>query len=289
MFDRMLLVLDEPADWERVGPLVRPLAGVAGAHAIVVLTVPFLETLAEMPSELSPQNVGDDEAGEIFVDALVATLRSEGLSADGFTSVGRSALTLHAAAERVEASLIVVPARPYRRLEELLHFVRVPVLAVPLVVGPLQRILMPFDDTEESLEILPHAAALARAFRADVTIVPTGPAYRETLERRTLEQLRLAGVVGADLVAGRGDPVAAVLALCRSLPADAIAIGPGEKLWIPALVKLSPVPVLRLGPAAMRAMRPAIEIPVPPKIVAPVVETWKRHVPVNPLQGISEP
>jgi nucleotide-binding universal stress UspA family protein len=287
MFDRMLLVLDGPADWERAGPLLRPLAGVEGAHVIVVLTIPFLETLAEMPSELSPKDVGDDEAAEVFVDALVATLRAEGLAADGFTCVGRSALTLHATAERVEASLIVLPSRPSRRLEELLRFVRVPVIAVPPVVAPIQRILMPFDDTEESVEILPHAAALARAFRAEVSIVPTGPAYRQTLERRTLEQLSLAGVA-ADLVAGRGDPVAAVLALCRSLPAEAIAIGPGEKPWIPALAKLSPVPVLRLRHAANRAKRPAIEIPAPPRIVAPVVETWKRHVPLNPLQGITE-
>ncbi len=286
MFDRMLLVLDEPADWERIGPLLRPLAGVQGAHATVILTVPFLETLVEMPSELSPGFAGDEETGEVFVDALVETLRAEGLPADGFTAVGRSALTLYATAERVEASLIVLPARPYRRLKDLLQFVRIPVIAIPHVVAPIQRILMPFDDTEESLEIIPHAASLARAFRSDITIVPVGPAYREALEIRTLEQIRLEGVA-ADLVAGRGDPVASILALCRSLPAEAIAIGPGEKPWISTLAKLSPVPVLRLR-HAKHPKRPAIDIAVPPRIVAPVVETWKRHASSNPLQGINE-
>ncbi|RPH48357.1 MAG: hypothetical protein EHM91_04420, partial [Planctomycetota bacterium] len=136
MFDRMLLVLDESADRERVVAALRPLARVEHAHVFVVLTIPFLETVAEMPHELSSNLAGDDEASDVYVDALVASLRAEGLSADGFTTVGRSALTIHAAAQRVEASLIVLPTRPYRRLEALIHFARVPVIAVPLPTAP---------------------------------------------------------------------------------------------------------------------------------------------------------
>jgi nucleotide-binding universal stress UspA family protein len=288
MFDRMLLVLDEPADRDRVVAALRPLARVEGAHVIVVLTVPFLETVAEMPHELSSDLAGDDEAADVFVDALVASLRSEGLPADGFTAVGRSALTLHAAAERVEASLIVLPTRPFRRLEELIHFARVPVIAVPLPTAPIQRILIPFDDQEESLEILPYAAALARAFRSEITLVPVGPAHREALEVQGLERVRREGV-RADLLPIRGDPAAAVLALCRSLPAEAIAIGPGDHPWVPLLVRLSPVPVLLVRHAMKKPKRVIVEPPLVPDVSVPIVEIWKRRVPRNPVQGISEP
>ena len=285
MFDRMLLVLDESADRERVVAALRPLARVEHAHIFVVLTVPFLECVAEMPHELSANLAGDDEASDVFVDALVASLRAEGLSADGFTTVGRSALTIHAAAERVEASLIVLPTRPHRRLEELLHFARVPVIAVPLPTAPIQRILVPFDDTEESLEILPYAAALARAFRSDITLVAVGPGHRAALEIQALERVRRAGLTG-DLVAGRGDPAATVLALCRSLPVEAVAIGPGERPWISTLVKLSPVPVLMVRHAAKKRL--LMEEPLPPEVSVHIVETWKRRVSSNPLQGINE-
>ena len=83
MFDRMLLVLDESADRARVVAALRPLARVEHAHIIVLLTIPFLETVAEMPHELSSDLAGDGEASDVFVAALVASLRAEGLSADG--------------------------------------------------------------------------------------------------------------------------------------------------------------------------------------------------------------
>ena len=288
MFDRMLLVLDESADRERVVAALRPLARVEHAHVIVLLTIPFLETVAEMPHELSSALAGDDEASDVYVDALVASLRAEGLSADGFTTVGRSALTIHAAAQRVEASLIVLPTRPHRRLEELLRFARVPVIAVPLPTAPIQRILVPFDDTEESLEILPYVAALARAFRSDITLVPVGPRHWEALEIHALERVRQEGLT-ADLVAARGDPAATVLSLCRSLPVEAIAIGPGERPWISTVLKLSPVPILMVRHAAMKAKRLIVETPLPPEVSVPIVETWKRRVSTNPVQGVSEP
>ena len=114
-----------------------------------------------------------------------------------------------------------------------------------------------------------------------------GPGHRESLELLAVERMRREGLT-ADLVAGKGDPAATVLALCRSLPAEAIAIGPGDRPWLSTLVKLSPVPVLLVHHAAKKVKLVIIESPIPPAGLVPIVETWKRHVPRNPIQGMSE-
>lgn len=275
MFDRILLVLDDPADADRMIAAIRPIVRARRAHVSILHAIPFLETVAEMPHE----------ATEFFVDALVESLKAEGLSADGFTDIGGSALMIAAAAERVEASLIVLPIRPSRRTEALVRLTRVPVYAVPRGAPLLDRILIPIDATERSLEVLPYAAVLARACKARITFVEVGPSHWESLKQTALERASGEGVEG-QIVAGLGDPAAALLQLCRSLPAGAIAMASAEPPWVARLVRVSPVPVLvaRRRPESRLAVESLEHWSIP--LTVPV---WKHRVPSNPFEGISEP
>src|SRR5512144_2507740 len=106
MFDRILLVLDDLGDPKIVLPHLRIIAQAADSHVILMKTIPFLETLVEMPHEWA--DGGDDEAAEIYVSGLVEKLKGEGFDVEGFASIGRSGLSIAAAAERVEASLIII-------------------------------------------------------------------------------------------------------------------------------------------------------------------------------------
>src|SRR5205823_14125684 len=100
MLDRILLALDETDDWAVLHPHLRMLARPGGSRVVVMKTVPFLETILEMPGELSPEGEGDDEAAWVYVSAVVEALRSEGIETEGFTNIGRSGLSIAAAAER---------------------------------------------------------------------------------------------------------------------------------------------------------------------------------------------
>jgi len=99
MFDRILLVLDDLGDPAVVLPHLRVIARAADSHVVIMKTVPFLETLVEMPRELSPRAEGDhDEAAEVYVSGLVEKLKGEGFDVEGFANIGRSGLSIAAAA-----------------------------------------------------------------------------------------------------------------------------------------------------------------------------------------------
>src|SRR5688572_28769672 len=121
MFDRILAALDEPGDGEAVLPHLRTLAQAESSRVMVMKMVPFLETLLEMPHELAPEAEGDDEGAAGYVSAVVEALQAEGIPAEGFTNVGRSGLSVAAAANRVDASLIVMTAS---RIQERVGSVR---------------------------------------------------------------------------------------------------------------------------------------------------------------------
>lgn len=167
MVDRILAVLDEPNDHDPVLTAMRRLARAERARLTLLQTVPFLETIVEMPHELS----GDDASGA-WVDAMVASLNAEGVQADGFADVGSSALMIAAAAERVEASLIALPSRPYRRAAALVRLASVPVVVVP----PKPSFDAPIVAT--SPEAAPIATALARAFGVGIKTVEGEPTAR---------------------------------------------------------------------------------------------------------------
>ena len=280
MFDRILAVLDEPDRRDPVLGAALRLARADGARLDLLQAVPFLETIAEMPHELSPQRVGDDEAAEVWIDALVASLRAEGIEAEGFTDIGRSALMIAAAAERIDASLIAIRALPARRVRALIDLTPIPVLIVPATsasTGPGQasgRVLVPLDGEEPSMKVVPVAIALARTSAVGITFVPVGPVRWESMGHTAVERAREEGVE-ADLVEGD------VLRLVRSLPAGWIVLRPADG-WTSRLWRESPVPVL----AARRALRPSA---ARPPVLDPPRVLWTRRTPPNPIEGVGEP
>jgi len=47
--------------------------------------------------------------------------------------------------------------------------------------------------------------------------------------------------------------------------------------------------VLMVRHAALKSKRLIVEDSLPPEVSVPIVETWKRRVSSNPVQGVSEP
>lgn len=293
MFDRILLALDDPSDRDLALPLVRRLARAAGSRLIVLQSIPFLVTMAELPHELSPDIRGDDEVAEISVAALVEGLRADGIPTDGFTNVGRSAMMIAAAAERVEASLIVVaaPARP-RFSRMLLDLTATPVCVVPrtrLPAGRPDRILVPIDGSDRSLESAPYAVALARAFGAGITFVHVGSSESAA---RAARDLTTQEAVPADVVIRMGDPAPQILEVCRGFRAGLIVMRSGS-IAKPSSVafevlRLSPVPVMIVQqPLPVVPVRPGILLPSRMQSVPAAL--WTRRISSSPFEGVSEP
>jgi nucleotide-binding universal stress UspA family protein len=303
MFDRILLALDEPGDREAVLPHLRMLVRAGESRVVVMKTVSFLETIVEMPHELSPEIDSDDEAGEVYVSAVVEALKSEGIDADGFTNIGRSGLSIAAAAERVEASLIVVASQAHSRLAELLvggrvetllHATSIPVYVVPPSAPALTgTILVPVDQTEFSLEAIPTAAALARAARSGLLFLHVLDSETQTALFKARD-LALREGVPADLMTRQGDPATKILEVCREIRPRMIVIRSGGSPGglTHRLLHLSPLPLLvvRRRVSAEGERRDLFGgVPFPAHRTIPIpAALWIHRIPENPLLGIGQ-
>ena len=275
MFNHILLALDHPDDPRTLLPHLRRIARAEQARVTVMLSVPFLGTIVEMPAELSPQHHGDEDTAEAFVEALAAHLRSQGIEAEGFTDVGRSALTVGAAAKRIDASLILRALRRPSLVQELFRTSPVPVLAVP--VGRRRRspqVLVPIENAG-SLDVIPHAAAMARIFRAGITFVAAEkhemlPRARDVAQR---EWISTEVTLVADDLASTLLELTGVLMVMRS-PSPEMATRLIRESKVPLLVVRRPPPL------------PEFDVPIP--IESPT-RLRSRRVPFNPLEGIGEP
>lgn len=277
MFDRILVALDDLADRHVVSPYLRFFARAVSPRVIVMKTVPFLETIVEMPHELSPDIEGDVEAMDVYVTAFVELLRSEGISAEGFTNVGRSGLSIAAAAERVDASLIVVTARSRSQVQTLLHATPIPVwiapTQTPMTVG---NILLPFD-RDASLETLPTAAFLARTLRTNVIILEVVDSCLVPVS-----ELVRNSIASPQIVIRRGDAVTEILRASRELGIGAIVARDGSVAR--ELLGRASVPLLIDRP---RARPEAAPDRVPERLSVPV-DLWTRRTPANPLRGAGD-
>jgi nucleotide-binding universal stress UspA family protein len=291
MFERILLVLDDLGDPKIVLPHLRIIARAEGSHVILMKTVPFLETLLEMPRELSPGEEGDDEAAEIYVSGLVEKLKSEGFDAEGFANIGRSGLSIAAAAERVDASLVIIAsARASSRIGTLLHATSIPVYVIPpSAVAFRGRTLVPIDRTEGSLDILPVAAGLALACRSGVILMQCWGSDPEPGLVQACEGLQDQGIT-AELVVRPGDPSQEIVRACAELHVGQFAMrSDGSAGGV--LGRL-----LHRLPAPLLVLHRAVKAPPPPLIVSggPLqlhgktpagVAMWTRRPPSNPLLG----
>ena len=267
MFDRILLVLDEPGDLETLLHYVRGLARPGKSRVTILKTVPFFETIVDMPSELAPEADGDVESEEAFVTAIAEALKADGIDAEGSTIVGHSGLAIAAAAERVGATLIVVGAQPLPRNESLLHAVSIPLVAVPSAARVLgSRIL-------STPEALPGALQMADAFRSEIILLHLpGSGARPP-----------GAAVVADLLVCSGNPAAEIERAFEKLGIGMIAVsseGSPDELTR-CLLREAPLPLL----VVRRAPRRDEPESSPPK----VVDLWRRRrTSANPLEGVGQ-
>jgi nucleotide-binding universal stress UspA family protein len=302
MFSRIFVALDDPEDGPAALPHLRQIARPGASRVIVMKTAPFLETLLEMPGELSPDADGDEEAAEVYVEGFLLALQSEGIDADGFVNIGRSGLTVAAAAERVDASIVVVvaPLRPglprpllSRRIDNLLHATNIPVYVVPTGKAPRgSRILIPIDPEEGPANLLPTALALARSFGRGIVFIHVLPPRSSTSLFGVTEYLNREGI-SAELAIRHGDPAVKLPKACAELNVGVLAIRPG------ILPRDASVRLLRESPVPLLMLRR----PIPPapadegifRITAPVSRSasvptalWTRRTPPNPLLGVGD-
>lgn len=277
MFDHILLALDEPGDPGVLLPVLRRIARPDRTRVTVMQSAPFLETVMEMPAELSPGS--DDESAELFVHSLVEHLRGEGFVVDGFTEIGQNGLIIAAAAERVQASLILLSLRHPSWIRALHRIARVPVLAIP--VGPRRsssNVLVGLEN-ERSLEAIPYAAAMARAFRGGVTFIAS-------------EQEAL--LVQAREAAGREQVPTEATLLSEDVPttlltlsAAMIVLRATSEEFLARVVEKARVPLLMV-----RRPIPLPE-PSPPEVAgsesAPLPLASRRRYPSSPIRGFGEP
>ena len=302
MFDRILVALDDPGDGEAAMPHLRLLARPGASRVLVMKAAPFLETLVEMPGELSPDADGDEEATAVYVSGFVDALNAEGIVADGFVTVGLSGLSVAAAAERVDASLVVVvaPLRPRlnkallaRRIDNLLHATQIPVYVVPAGASSRQgRILIPIDPEEGPVNLLPTALALARTLGRDVVFLYVISPRSTTSLFTVTEYLNREGIA-TELAIRHGDPAVEILRAWPELHAGLIAIRPGilPRDATVRLLRESPIPLLMLRrPIAPAPVQEGIfRAPVPAsRSMSIPMAMWTRRTPPNPLLGVGD-
>jgi nucleotide-binding universal stress UspA family protein len=291
MFDRILLVLDDLGDPNVVLPHLRIIARAADSHVILMKTVPFLESLMEMPHELAPDAEGDDEAAEIYVSGLVEKLKGEGFDVEGFANIGRSGLSIAAAAERVEASLIIIAStRAWSRVGTLLRATSVPVYVIPPnAIAFRGRTLIPIDRTEGSLDVLPAAAGLALACRSGAILMQCWGPEPEPVLHEVCEALRRQGIP-ADHVLRPGDPSIEIVRACVELQVGQFAMRSDGTAGgvIDRLLHRLPVPLLVVRRALVTPAESTGAFRVPLQIHAGVpvgVAMWTHRTPANPLLG----
>jgi nucleotide-binding universal stress UspA family protein len=288
MFDRILLVLDDLGDPKIVLPHLRIIAKAADSHVILMKTVPFLETLVEMPHEWDE---GDDEASELYVSGLVERLKGEGFDVEGFANIGRSGLSIAAAAERVEASLIIIAStRAWNRVGTLLRATSIPVYVIPPNAVALRgRTLIPVDRTEGSLDVVPAAAGLALACGSGVVLMQSWGPEPEPVLLEVCEALRRQNIP-AELILRSGDPATEIVRACVDLQVGQFAMRSDGTAGgvIDRLLHRLPVPLLVVRRAIVAAPESTGAFRVPLQLHAehPVgVAMWTRRVSANPLLG----
>ena len=274
MFDHILLALDEPGDPAILLPVLRRIARPNGSRVTVMQSAPFFETVVEMPAEFSPDAHADDESSELFVHSMVAHLRGEGFAVDGFAEIGQNGLIIAAAAERVGASVILLALRHPHWIKSLLRIATIPVLAVPVARGRRSpHILVPIED-ERSLEAIPYAAAMARAFQGGLMFVASD---RESLLLQAREAALLEKVpTEATLLSD--DLAATLLTLCAAM----IVLRTTSDELATRLVRSSRVPLMLVRrPLLLPEVRP------PEPVSAPLsLRKWRAF---NPFEGFGEP
>jgi nucleotide-binding universal stress UspA family protein len=282
MFERILVPLDGSARAEEVLAYLRPILKRCDAELVLAMALEKAAPAAhERLEPLEPDEAGERRQALDYLDGVEARLADEGVRARSLECDGPAADAVLSLAESEGATLIAMTTHGRTGLarwvfgsvaEKVLRASEVPVLVVRSFGserteaegepaerrGPevFRRILVPSDGSESSLEVVPHAAELARLCGAEVVAVsvaaPSLPAvaarYAGPVDRRHPELLE--GARAAQLAASRfaaagarastivahGDPAAEIVDASRRQGFDLIAMAThgrsGVSRWV---------------------------------------------------------
>jgi nucleotide-binding universal stress UspA family protein len=228
------------------------LAGRAHARVTVVRAIP-VGTLAMAAGTTGGYDFAGSESGSPAIEDLRQWIASD-LRAQcepppvelGIVA-GIPGIEIRLLAERRDADLLVLGRKHRSQLARVLlgdtaglvaRQSRIPCLFVPANSGPLQRMLVAVDGSEQGMMVLAKAASFAQAIGATLRIVTveTGPAdqpsagtaaHQDTLDirvRAVLEHQGMAATVPT-LEVRRGAIVPQILAAVEASDSDVLAIG----------------------------------------------------------------
>ncbi|MBI5368379.1 MAG: universal stress protein [Planctomycetes bacterium] len=252
-FDRILLPLDGSPAAEAIIPQLRRIlkrqdAEVFLLRAVLPLTPQSYEFGVPIADALPDATA--------YIRALETRLRDAGVRARGFVQQGFPAETILEAAREFGVTHIAMSTHGYTGIsrwvfgsvtEKVLRASRFPLLVVrsfaapsaaapaappPAEELPVRRILAPIAPGAASLEVLTHAAGLARLFGAELRLLavaegpggdPHSPACIADHLRVAATRPELAGLA-VETVLRVGDPAEQILEACRELAVDLIAM-----------------------------------------------------------------
>jgi nucleotide-binding universal stress UspA family protein len=288
MFDRILVPLDRTADSKVILSYLPYLLASSKSEVILAEAVPFVETLLEMPRQLSlPSNQADLSEAREDVARSVEDLRERGIRARGIVRLGSSLELLEQIAQEEKVSLIALSSHPpqgpwsFMRVglpEKILENTRLPIFlvnlpragreAAPASAGVPwkpsgQKILVPMAGNPAAREAVEISIDLARRLRGTISIEAL--LGTDSFDWRTLlhveRGLELCALqrVPAEKRLARGNPALEILEPSRNGGADLITItarlvppspdsGPGKISR--RVIQEANVPVLLVRPRA---------------------------------------
>jgi nucleotide-binding universal stress UspA family protein len=224
-----------PLDGSKLAEQVLPAAARVAAAAQGSLVLLHAVTPAEWFSLSAQTYVARERrhAAE-YLAKLAEKVGEQGLGVQERIVTGEPSRAIVASAAREKADLIALSTHGRSGVREwafgsvaerVLRTTPLPVLVYrgnAPAAGDVRRILVALDDQERTLHVLPAAADLAEAMKAEVVLLHVGRRAPSTVEkaRATLGRRKLAARVR--LVGG--DPAAAILAAAEEEKADVVAL-----------------------------------------------------------------
>jgi nucleotide-binding universal stress UspA family protein len=239
LYRRILIAVDGSVNAERIIPLVRPVLSALEAAAIVVHVLPT-------------RPGGPDAASGAYLRVLARKLEGHGIDVETALPKGDPALELLRQADARKVDLLALTTHGRGAMarwslgsvaHKVLRASHQPVLltrSLGTPVSTVRRILVPLDGSRRSEAALPHAAALAQVFGAEILMlhVATRPGVeaRNSKFRRWLraEKARMESrfsAIRASLAPipvrtaiDEGDPAVRILQRAGDLPGTLIAM-----------------------------------------------------------------
>jgi nucleotide-binding universal stress UspA family protein len=285
MFERILVPLDGSELAEAVLAQVRRILFHKDAEIILLRAVfvpSGIEGEVELPAILQAQAAK-------YLEGVAGVLAAQGAKVRTVTRMGHAADVILDVAGEEKASLITMSTHGRSGItrwalgsvaERVLRASRIPVLAVrsSAAASPselsLQKMLVPIDATDVSLEVVGPTLELARLFGSQVVLlnvcdgqVCSVPVCQIT---EAYEKFHEAGVPVEPLMK-QGDAAVQILETCREQQADLIAMTThgrsGISRWMlgsvtEKVLRAAPVPLLVVRPAGKPERLEPKEIPV---------------------------